>query len=93
MTGKATAIPWLAFNHEFGAVPFKNMFDDSQTESNASFFATTPGINSEKPLRESRNVLGFDADPRIDNSKFGTVSIALPRHCDGAIFRCVTECI
>ena len=63
-------------------MPRQGMLDDGESQARAARFARAAAVHPVEALGEPRNVLGFDADPRVLHRELGALVRAAPDQAD-----------
>src|SRR5258706_5647071 len=76
--GESAALARIALDVERCLVPAQHVLDDREPEPGAAGGARAAAIDAVKTLGQPRNVLGRDADARIDHGEFRLVGRGAP---------------
>ena len=63
--GESTAFAGLAVDQQFGVMPFEDVLDDSEAETDTALLTAATGIHAEEPLGKTWNMLGFNTNTVI----------------------------
>src|SRR6266700_7299412 len=76
--GKPTALRWCTVDQQFRLVTHEHVLDDGEPEAGAAGCARPAAVDAIEALREPRNVLGGDANARVDDAEFAAVGADPP---------------
>ncbi len=89
--GELTALIARTCYIERRGMPLKNMFDDSESETNATVPPIAALVGAKEPFGQPWDIFRFDTDAGVDDSEFRTIIVARPAQSNRTAGRCMAN--